>query len=164
MTSGSTATGSCAPVQFEFYHDPLANISYRLTYGAPRATTSSIGTGPDVDGVGPALLFNDTKFDTVEAGQPDTASTPAGVFESNFNYDLTSRLTFIQTLESVVSKRDAGQYTHHAVTTLEFEIKRHLNLDVSFIWDYIQNPQPRSDGAIPEKSDYYLTIGFGVRF
>jgi hypothetical protein len=50
------------------------------------------------------------------------------------------------------------------VTTLEFEIKRHLNLDVSFIWDYLQNPQTRSDGAIPQKSDYYLTVGFGVRF
>ena len=48
------------------------------------------------------------------------------------------------------------------MSTLEFEIKRHLNLDVSFIWDYLQNPQTRSDGAIPQKSDYYLTVGFGV--
>ena len=54
--------------------------------------------------------------------------------------------------------------TYRAVSTLEFEIKRHLNLDVSFIRDYLQNPQPRSDGAEPEKSDYYLTVGLGVRF
>ena len=86
------------------------------------------------------------------------------MFESDFKYDITRRLTFIQTLQSIVTKREAGRYTHHAVTTLEFEIKRHLNLDVSFIWDYLQNPQPRDGGAIPEKSDYYLTVGFGVRF
>jgi hypothetical protein len=50
------------------------------------------------------------------------------------------------------------------VTTLEFEIKRHLNLDVSYVWDYLQNPQPKSDGDTPEKSDRYLTVGLGVRF
>ena len=151
------------PVQFEFYHDPLANISYRLTDGV--AAGYYIYDRNDLKwtvSAGPSFQY--TRFDTVELGQPDTASTPAGVFESNFKYDLTSRLTIIQTLQSIVTERDAGEYTHHAVSTLEFEIKRHLNLDVSFIWDYLQNPQPRSDGAIPEKSDYYLTIGFGVRF
>jgi putative salt-induced outer membrane protein YdiY len=151
------------PVQFEYYHDPLANISYRLTGG--------VGAGfyifdrNDLEwtvSAGPGFQY--TRFATVEPDQPDTASTPVGVFQSDFKYDLTSRLTFIQALQCMVTKREAGQYTHHAVTTLEFEIKRHLNLDVSFIWDYLQNPQTRSDGAIPEKSDYYLTVGFGVRF
>jgi hypothetical protein len=151
------------PVQFEYYKDPLANIAYRLTDGV--SAGYYIFDRNDLEwtvSAGPAFQY--TKFATVEPGQPDTASTPAGVFESNFKYDLTSRLTFIQTLQSVVTKREAGQYTHHAVTTLEFEIKRHLNLDDSFIWDYLQNPQPRDGGSIPEKSDYYLTVGFGVRF
>ncbi len=151
------------PLQFECYHDPLANIAYRLTDGV--AVGYYIFDRNDLEwtvSVGPSFQY--TRFDTVEMGQADTASTAAGVFESNLKYDFTSRLTFIQTLQCIVSKRDAGQYTHHAVSTLEFEIKRHLNLDVSFIWDYLQNPQARSDGAIPEKSDYYLTIGFGVRF
>jgi hypothetical protein len=151
------------PVQFEYYHDSQANISYRLT--------DSVSAGyyifdqNDLEWtvtVGPGYQY--TRFDTVNPGEPDTASTLAGVLESSFKYDLTSRLTFIQTLQSIVTKRDAGQYTHHAVTTLEFEIKRHLNLDVSFIWDYLQNPQTRDGGSIPEKSDYYLTVGFGVRF
>jgi hypothetical protein len=35
---------------------------------------------------------------------------------------------------------------------------------VSFIWDYLHDPQPKSDGTIPAKSDYYLTVGVGVRF
>ena len=50
------------------------------------------------------------------------------------------------------------------MTTLQFEVKRHLDLDVSLIWDYLQNPQVKSDGIIPQKSDLYLTVGFGVRF
>jgi hypothetical protein len=50
------------------------------------------------------------------------------------------------------------------VSTLEFEIKWHLNLDVSYVWDYLQNPERKSDGVMPQKSDTYLTVGFGARF
>lgn len=150
-------------VQLEYYRDPLANISSRLTGGS--------GAGYyifDRDNLewnvaaGPSYQY--TKFDTVETGQDDTAKTVAGTFQSYFKVDITRRLKFIDTLNSTVTKEDAGRYTHHSVTTLEFEIKRHLDLDVSYIWDYVQNPQAKSDGTIPEKSDTYLTVGLGVRF
>jgi hypothetical protein len=151
------------PVQLEYYQDTLANISYRLTGG--------VGAGYyifDHDGLewtasaGPGYQY--TRFENVESGQADTATTPAAVLDSNFKADITQRLTFIQTWQSIFTDKEAGQYTHHSVSTLEFEIKRHLNLDVSFIWDYLQNPQARSDGIVPQNSDYYLTVGFGVRF
>jgi len=151
------------PVQLEYYHDSLANISYRITAG--------VGAGyyifdrNDLEWIvsaGPSYQY--TKFSTVETNESDSASAPAAVLNSNFKYDLTRRLTLKQSWQSIFTKKDAGQYTHHSVSTLEFEIKRHLNLDVSFIWDYLQNPQARSDGEIPQNSDYYLTVGFGVRF
>jgi hypothetical protein len=151
------------PVQLEYYHDTLANISYRITAG--------VGAGyyifdhNDLEWIvsaGPSYQY--TKFSTVEAGRDDSATAAAALLNSNFKYDITRRLTFKQSWQSIFTKKEAGQYTHHSVSTLEFEIKRHLNLDVSFIWDYIQNPQPRSDGGIPQNSDYYLTVGFGVRF
>ena len=105
-----------------------------------------------------------TRFSTVETGESDTATTWAAVFDSNFKIDVTRRLTLKQTWQSILINKEAGQYTHHSVSTLEYEIKKHLNLDISFIWDYLQNPQPRSDGDIPQKSDFYMTVGFGVRF
>jgi hypothetical protein len=151
------------PVQLEYYHDSLANISYRITAG--------VGAGyyifdrNDLEWIvsaGPSYQY--TKFSTVETNQSDHASAAAAVLNSNFKEDITRRLTFKQSWQSVFTKKEAGQYTHHSVSTLEFEIKRHLNLDVSFIWDYLQNPQPRSDGEIPKNSDFYLTVGFGVRF
>lgn len=151
------------PVQFEYYRDSLANIAYRLTGG--------VGGGYyifDKDEIewrvsaGPSYQY--TRFETVEAGKSDSAATPAGVFNMYFKGDITDRLTFYQTLASTITDRESGQYTHHAVTTLEFEIKRHLDLDVSFIWDYLHDPQPKSDGTIPAKSDYYLTVGVGLRF
>ena len=151
------------PAQFEYYRDSVANISYRLTGGT--------GAGYyffDNDtltwriSAGPGYVY--TRFDTVESGENESASTAAGIFQSYFKLDITRRLTFTQSFTSTVTSREAGQYTHHAVTLLEFEIKHHLDLDVSFIWDYLHNPQVESDGTTPEKSDYYLTVGFGVRF
>jgi Protein of unknown function, DUF481 len=151
------------PIQLEYYQDTLANISYRLTGGVGAGYYIFDRTGLEwTVSAGPGYQY--TRFETVEPGQSDSATTPAAVLDSNFKADITQRLTFIQTWQSVFTEKDAGQYTHHSVSTLEFEIKRHLNLDVSFIWDYLQNPQTRSDGVIPQNSDYYLTVGFGVRF
>ena len=151
------------PAQFEYYHDPIANISLRAT--------ASVGAGyrifdlDDVEwwvGAGPGYQY--TQFKTVESGQSDTASTMAGVLQTNFKADLTDRLTFIQAFTGMVVDREAGQYTHHSVSTLEFEIEPYLNLDVSFVWDYLHNPRAESSGVIPKKSDLYLTVGLGVKF
>jgi hypothetical protein len=151
------------PLQFECYHDPPANIDYRLTGGVGAGYYIFDRSGLEwTISAGPSFQY--TKFSNVETNRNESAATPAGVLQSSFKADLTSRLTFIQLWQSMFTKRDAGQYTHHTVSTLEFEIKRHLNLDVSFIWDYLQNPQPKSDGVVPQKSDTYLTVGLGVRF
>lgn len=151
------------PVSLEYYHDSLANISYRLTGGSSLGYYIFDRTELEwTVSAGPGYQY--TRFSTVEAGQSDSASTPAGVLTSNFKQDITQRLTLKQSWQSIFTEREAGQYSQHTVTTLEFEIKKHLNLDVSFIWDYLQNPQTRSDGTVPQKSDYYLTVGFGVRF
>ena len=59
--------------------------------------------------------------------------------------DLTQRLKIIQTFGATLTSQDAGLYIHHAATTLEFDIKRHLDLDVSLVWDYLQDPKPHSN-------------------
>ncbi len=151
------------PVQFEAYRDPLANIAYRLTDGVGVGYYIFDRTGLEwLVSASPSYQY--TRFETVEPGQSETATTPAGVLSSNFKADITQRLTFIQSWQSTFTSEESGQYTHHSVTTLEFEVKRHINLDVSFIWDYLNNPQPKSDGEIPLKSDTYLTVGIGLRF
>jgi len=151
------------PAQLEIYHDELANIAYRLTGNASAGYYIFDKTGLEWNvSAGPGYQY--TKFANVETNQSDYAATPAGVLNSYFKADITSRLTFIQSWQSIFTDRESGQYTHHTVSSLEFEIKRHLNLDVSLIWDYLQNPQPKSDGTLPQKSDFYLNVGWGVRF
>jgi Protein of unknown function, DUF481 len=108
--------------------------------------------------------FQYTKFETVETGQADSASTPAAVLQTTFKADITPRLKFVETVSAMLTKQEAGFYSHHAVSTFEFEIKRHLDLDVSFVWDYLQNPQVESSGAVPQRSDFRLNLGVGVKF
>ncbi len=50
------------------------------------------------------------------------------------------------------------------MSSLEFGIKRHLDLNVSFVWDYLQNPQIESSGVVPLRSDFRLTLSVGVKF
>ena len=151
------------PAYLEYYRDPLANISHQGTL--------AVGLGYyifDRDALewkifaGPG--YQRTKYETVEAGQPDTSSTPAGVLQTSFKADITKRLKFIETIGVALTSQEAGLYSHHAVSTLEFEIKRHLDLDVSFVWDYLQNPQTESSGTVPQRSDLRLNLGVGVKF
>lgn len=151
------------PASLEYYKDELANIAHKGTMG--------VGLGYyifDREGLewrvagGPGYQI--TKFETVQAGQPDTRSTPAAVLQTTFKADLTRRLKFIETINFTLTSAEAGLYSHHAVSTLDFEIKRHLDLNVSFVWDYLQNPQTESSGFLPQHSDFRLNVGVGVKF
>ena len=151
------------PVQFDLYSDPLANIRYRATVGTGvgyyffnRDRLKWLVTG------GPG--YQHTRFDTVEAGEDDNVSTLAGVLGTSFKGDITSRLKFIQTFSAIITDVESGRYSHHSVSTLEFEIKHHLDLNISFVWDYLQNPKPDSDGHVPLRSDTRLTLGLGAKF
>jgi len=86
------------------------------------------------------------------------------VLQTSFKADITRRLKFSETIGVALTSEEAGRYSHHAVSTLEFEIKRHLDLDVSFVWDYLRNPQTESSGTVPQRSDFRLTLGIGVKF
>ena len=151
------------PVQLEYYRDQLANIAQRVTAG--------VGVGYyifDTDDLewlvasGPGYQY--TRFETVAPGEADSASTLAGMFQTRFKADITSRLTFIQSFSATLASEQAGLYSHHAVTTLEFEIKRYLDLDLSFVWDYLQNPQQEANGTVPKRSDLRLMLSIGAKF
>lgn len=151
------------PAYVEYYKDELANIAHKETVGVglgyyifDREILQWVVAG------GPGYQF--TKFETVEADQSDTVSTLAAVLQTSLKADLTRRLKFIETINFTLTSEDAGLYSHHAVSTLEFEIKRHLNLNVSFVWDYLQNPQIESNGGTPKHSDFRLNVGTGMRF
>ncbi len=151
------------PASLEYYRDRLANIAHKGTaavglgyYIFDRQSLEwAVAGGPG---------YQRTYFETVEPGQSDTTSTAAAVLQTSFKAGLTQRLKFIEAIGVTLTRQDAGLYSHHAVSTLEFEIKRHLDLNVSFVWDYLQNPKTESSGTVPQRRDFRLNVGVGVRF
>jgi len=150
-------------LQSEYYHDPLANIDIRGSAGVGLGYTIF-----DEDGLewwvaaGPSYQY--TQYETVETNHSSSVNTPAAVLQSRFKADITKRLDLILSYRGTATSDEAGLYAHHAVSTLEFEVKHHLNLDVSFVWDYLQRPQAEDNGVVPDRSDYLLILGVGASF
>jgi putative salt-induced outer membrane protein YdiY len=151
------------PLLGEFFRDPFQNISYQFTVGAG-AGYQLIDTSKTEWSIAAGPAFKYTKFETVEAGENDSESTPALWAGTNYDRELNSKMDLILGYNTVIGNQDSGGYTHHAIATLETELLSWLDFDTSFIWDYVQNPTRDSDGTVPDKNDYRFVIGLGMDF
>lgn len=147
----------------EYYKDRFQNLDHRLTVGA--------GVGYDLIDR-PALEWNITAgpayqmnwFDSVPPGEEETKGAAALVFGSRFDWDITQRIDLILEYRGQFTRREIGETTHHGVSTLELELTKRLDLDISFIWDRINNPRAGADGVEPKRDDFRLVLGLGVDF
>jgi putative salt-induced outer membrane protein YdiY len=147
----------------EFYRDPFQNIGRRFTIGGGMGYY--IIDKPKVEWLvsgGPAYQF--IKFDTVEANEKPERSTPAFAFQSNFDIELTKRTDLELGYQATAANENSGGVTQHGIVTLEIDLTRRLDLDISFIWDRIGNPQTDSSGNVPRKDDYRLNLSVGLKF
>jgi putative salt-induced outer membrane protein YdiY len=147
----------------EYYHDPFQNIGYRATAGggmgyyvidAPKAEWLVAG-GPG---------YQRVHFDTVEAGESEDRSTPALIIMSNLDVDLTKRVEFELGYQAIIANDDSGGVTQHGSATLEIDLTRRLDLDISLIWDRIGMPQADSSGNVPSRDDVRLNLSLGIKF
>ena len=54
--------------------------------------------------------------------------------------------------------------TQHGELILSIELTKVFDLDVSWIWDRVENPSPNEEGTIPKKDDLKLALGIGIDF
>ncbi|MGN6554551.1 MAG: DUF481 domain-containing protein [Verrucomicrobiota bacterium] len=148
---------------FEYYRDPLQNLSHRITVGA--------GVGYDLVKT-PRTEWNVTVspswqrdwFESVPATENASPDSVALVLSTRFDVELTQRLDLLLEYRGQLSRKETGNDTHHAVTTLEFEIHKRLKLDLSFVWGRISSPQTESGGDTPTPDDFRLITSLGVDF
>jgi hypothetical protein len=149
--------------QAEYFRDSFQNIAHRLTLGG--------GVGYDlVDrpglewnvSTGPA--YQRTWSDSVQPGEPQARDAVALTFGTKFDWEISQRVDLILEYRGQYTRREVGESFHHGVATLEIELTKRLDLDVSFVWDGIQQPRPDSGGVVPKQDDFRLTVGLGVEF
>ena len=149
------------PLYGEWFRDPFQNIEDRWTLGT--------GAGYEILDtarieweaiIGPA--YQSTRFQDVAEGDPTSASTPTFVISTVLDQELSKRLDFLFDYRAFFVNEASGTYTHHLLTGFELDITRVLDLDITLVWDRIQDPQPDSDGNLPEQDDFRLILALGL--
>jgi putative salt-induced outer membrane protein YdiY len=151
------------PLFSELYQDKFTNIELQLTLGAGIGYTifDTKDLYWDISG-GPA--FVKTKYYSVEDDSSRQTKSAALELSTLFEYDITKDIEFIYNYKLTLSNSDSGTFKHHMVTTLENEITDWLDFDITYVWDYLLDPEIDSEGIEPKKSDHQIMVGFGVDF
>jgi hypothetical protein len=117
------------------------------------------------------LAYQYTKFSSVTVGRSETASDVAAVIHTTFETDPFPDIEWDTTFRAQIIVTDFDKTNTHFDSTLSFDIWGPLDLDVSFIWDYIVSPEPKGGDptAVPPippdqplSSDIRLTVGLGL--
>jgi hypothetical protein len=151
------------PLIGQFFRDPFQNIRNQgtLETGLGYELTNTARTDWELfAGIG----ANFVRYDSVEAGQSTNSTSPALSVGTSFETELTSWMDYIFDFQATFLDDASGAYQHHLLTTLSTDLIGNFDLDVSFVWDRTQKPQPRADLSIPERDDYRIMIGVGYEF
>ena len=146
------------PVIVDYFRDTFANIDHRASLGAGLGYTI-IDTTKTEWIISPGIAYQRTQYVSVEPGEDEFVSTPAFLFSTEFDTDITKKIDFIVKYDFSVVNEKSGTYSHNASAALEIELTSRLDLDLSVVWDRIQDPQPDSDGIVPEQDDLYFFCG-----
>jgi hypothetical protein len=147
-------------ISAEFFRDPFQNIERRRNVGVAIGYTL-INTNEsewDISG-GPA--YQETKFVSVQAGEPLEDTTATVVLSTRFDTELNSIVDLKGTYVVTLGDKKTGNYTHHSLLTIETELTDKLDFDVTMVWDRVKSPVQAEDGSFPEQDDFRILIGLG---
>jgi hypothetical protein len=74
---------------------------------------------------------------------------------------LTEKIDLVLQYNTTIGLESDMGVDHHALVTLEFDIWRDLELDVSLTWDRSGSTPSTADDEKPDKDDVQLTVGIG---
>ena len=151
------------PIFLEYYHDPFQNIEYRVTVGAGAGyhLLDKPGVTWNISG-GPA--YRVIRYDSVEAGADDRADTPALVAGTFYDTVVTNTVDFSTLYNFSIVNQESGSYTHYVEAKFSIELTSNLDFDISLAWNRTRDPQPRSDGSVPDQDDYQWMTTLGLEF
>jgi len=151
------------PLSFEYYRDPYQNIASQWTLGAGVGYTLIDHSAATWDlSIGPGWI--QTHFNQVKDDTPNTRNSWAMQLRSLLDLNLASRVDLTCDYRLTWMDEVSGSYRHHLVTQLENKLASWLDLDLTFVWDYLQSPAPDAQGTAPKQNDYQFLVGMGIDF
>jgi len=147
----------------EYFRDRFQNINNQLTLGT--------GVGYDIlrtkktewdVSAGVGALYKEAV--SVEAGNDAGNTSPALLLGTTFDTELTDRLDYYIKYSVRFVDEANGSIIQNAVTTLSSDITGNLDLDLTLTWDRTEDPQPKSDGTVPDQDDFRFTVAVSYEF
>jgi putative salt-induced outer membrane protein YdiY len=151
-------------VQAEYYFNPFQNLDLQVTVGPGVGLQFYRKSKIKWDLVaGPAYEY--TRFESVEAGQSDSSTTPAGLLTTTIATKPFSKFKLGGTYQVAFTNERSGLVTWHLLAKASYKLGNSVfEVSASGIWDRIQSPMPNSNGVRPEPNDFQLLLGFGVDY
>jgi len=147
----------------EWYRDEFQNIRNRWTLSAglgyefidTSRTSWSVHAGP---------AWQSTEFVSVGEGENDTTDGFALNVGTRLDHDFTDDIEYYFDYNAFFTGEANGTYNHHLDTGLDIDLIGNLDVNISWIWDRIQDPRPLENGTTPKQDDYRLIFGLGWDF
>ncbi|MEA3523457.1 MAG: DUF481 domain-containing protein [Campylobacterota bacterium] len=163
-------------LSLEYFSDPFQNIQHELTKKVAVGYTVARNSHLEWDiSSGPALI--QTRYETVEKDSEKESQSWAAQLNTKMEIAIAKNIEslfgyriFIKDMDLILDYQftftDAlsGDYKHHMLTKLENELTSWLDLDFTFIWDYLHSPTKKEDATVPQQDDYQILVGLGIDF
>ncbi len=153
-------------LDLEYYRDPFSNIGgqYSVSTGVGYDLMRTSRTEWTINtGLGRQTL----RFESVQPGDSPSSDSFFFTAGTKFDYELTDDIDLLYDYSMRLLNTENGEYTHHMLGTISFDVLGDLDLDFSIIWDHISKPTPLNAAGIittPEQDDYQLIVSLAYDF
>jgi hypothetical protein len=145
------------------YHDRFQNIDIQVTpsagIGYKLIREKKIKCDIETSGG-----YQYKRFRSVEVGADEDKWNGSVTTTIRIEADPLKRLDTDFLYSAQLGVPDTKDTTMHAELIFSIELTKLLDVDISWIWDRVEGPEPREDGTIPEKDDVKLTAGLSIEF
>lgn len=151
------------PLGVDALRDPFQNIAARVTpfsgLGYTLIDRSNLEWDADL-----GLGYRYIDYESVTAGEDATDEQFAGVVGTRVDWDVRSDLEVILQYKAEIGLDDPQNTNQITILTVSVDLFSDFDLDVTARWDRIGQPIADSNGNVPEKDDFRLTVGLGWSF
>jgi hypothetical protein len=151
------------PLFGEYFRDPFQNVAHRAWVGTGLGW-QILDTADESWDVFTGPAYQATRFEAVEPGEDDSVANAALVLGTFYERELKDWIDFKYEYRFQFTSARSGRYNHHMMGGFAIELTDSLDLDLSVMWDRIEEPQRDADGVLPEQDDWRYIVGLGWEF